>query len=112
MSGESFCLYLPRLDGECFEIFVRELNRERIPGLRLCRGLGRSCRTQKQPGELAGEYRGVAAPTLQPRALNPVERYFQELRARLSNRVFETIEEIMEALRAVHSPPTGTIHRC
>jgi hypothetical protein len=26
-TGESFCLYLPRLDGECFEIFLRELNR-------------------------------------------------------------------------------------
>jgi hypothetical protein len=26
-TGESFCLYLPRLDGECFEIFLGELNR-------------------------------------------------------------------------------------
>jgi hypothetical protein len=31
-TGESFCLYLPRLDGECFEIFLRELNRREIGG--------------------------------------------------------------------------------
>ncbi len=36
--------------------------------------------------------------------LNPVKRYFQELRAKLSNKIFETIEEIMEALSRALAP--------
>jgi hypothetical protein len=36
--------------------------------------------------------------------LNPVERYFPELRAKLSNRIFETIEQIMDALSEARAP--------
>ncbi len=26
-TGEDFCLYLPRLDGDCFELFLQHLSR-------------------------------------------------------------------------------------
>lgn len=43
---------------------------------------------------------------LPPRSpeLNPVERWFEELRRRLSNRVFESIEAIQEALEKALRP--------
>jgi transposase len=49
------------------------------------------------------EVEAMALPPYSPE-LNPVERYFQELRAKLSNKVFETIEEIMEALSEALAP--------
>lgn len=100
-TGESFCLYLPRLDGECFEIFLRELNRA-YPGEAVMVLDG-------APGHKSGQVswpENVEAMMLPPYSpeLNPVERYFQELRARLSNKVFDTIDQIMEALSEALAP--------
>lgn len=100
-TGESFCLYLPYLDGQCFEIFLRELNRA-YPGEAVVVLDG-------APGHRSGQVswpEGVEALPLPPYSpeLNPVERYFQELRARLSNKIFDTIEQIMEALSEELAP--------
>lgn len=49
-------------------------------------------------------FKALPLPPYSPE-LNPVERYFQRsLRAKLSNKVFETIEEIMEALSGALAP--------
>jgi hypothetical protein len=42
--------------------------------------------------------------------LNPAERWFQEFRRALSNRVFEAVELLQEALTEVLEPSTGWTH--
>lgn len=89
------------MDGECFEIFLRELNKA-YPGEAVVVLDG-------APGHRSGQIswpEGVEALPLPPYSpeLNPVERYFQELRARLSNRIFETVEQSMEALSEALAP--------
>jgi transposase len=39
--------------------------------------------------------------------LDPVERWFEEFRRELSNKAFETVELLQEALSAKHFYPTG-----
>lgn len=96
-TGESFCLYLlPRLDGECFEVFLKELNKS-YPDEEIVLVLDGA------PGHRSGEVQwpsgieGLRLPARGPE-LNPVERWFEELRARLSNTIFEEVAGMMEAL--------------
>lgn len=95
-TGESFCLYLPRLDGDCFEVFLHELGRA-YPDDEIVLVLDGA------PGHRSGKVEwpdGIEALRLPPYSpeLNPAERWFEELRCPLSNTVFETLGEIMEAL--------------
>ena len=48
----------------------------------------------------------LALPRYSPE-LNPVERWFQEFRRALSNRIFETIELLQEALTQTLEPYSG-----
>jgi transposase len=96
LTGESFCLYLPGVDGECFEVFLEEFEKA-YPDedILLVLDGSPSHRSGKVSWPLGIE--GLPLPAYSPE-LNPVERWFLELRARLSNRIFESEEEIMEAL--------------
>lgn len=102
LTGESFFLYLPHLDGKCFEVFLQELGKE-YPGEEIVVVLDGA------PGHRSGEVdwpegmEALSLPSYSPE-LNPVERLFEELRARLSNQVFETVEAIMEALSEALEP--------
>jgi transposase len=101
-TGESFCLYLPRLDGECFEVFLKEFEKS-YPDEEVVLVLDGA------PGHRSGEVKwpsgieGLRLPARSPE-LNPAERWFEELRARLSNRIFESEEEMMEALTEALRP--------
>jgi transposase len=101
-TGESFCLYLPRLDGECFEVFLKEFEKS-YPDEEVVLVLDGA------PGHRSGEVEwpsgieGLRLPARSPE-LNPAERWFEELRARLSNRIFESEEEMMEALTEALRP--------
>jgi transposase len=101
-TGESFCLYLPRLDGECFEVFLKEFEKS-YPDEEVVLVLDGA------PGHRSGEVEwpsGIEGLRLPARSLelNPAERWFEELRARLSNRIFESEEEMMEALTEALRP--------
>lgn len=101
-SGESFYLYLPRLDGACFETFLWELSKA-YPGEQIVLVLDGA------PGHRSGRVswpEGMEALPLPPYSpeLNPVERLFEELRAGLSNMVFGSVEAMMETLTGVLKP--------
>ena len=107
-TGESFHLYLPRLDGVCFEVFLWEL-RKAYPGEQIVLVLDGA------PGHRSGRVswpEGMEALPLPPYSpeLNPVERLFEELRAKLSNMVFASVEAMMgtltEALRPYWETPS------
>ena len=89
-SGENFCLYLPGMDGLCLEVFLEHLG-EAYADYRLLIVLDGA------PSHISGQImlpKNVSLmklPAYSPE-LNPVERWFQEFRRALSNRVFETVE--------------------
>ena len=88
-SGEMFALFLPRLNKECFRTFLAERNK-RLGEQTLMVADGAGAHRLK-----AGESGLLELSKLPPYSpeLNPVERFFQELRRRLKFRVFETLDE-------------------
>lgn len=89
-TGEVFALILPSLNKECFGIFAdhrsQQLKRETLMVL--------DGATAHRLGE-DGLIEITKIPPYSPE-LNPVERFFQELRRKLKFRVFETIEQAEE----------------
>jgi transposase len=97
-SGDLFCLMLPNMKKECFQIFVDEFEKH-ISGsgetLMILDGAGcHQADTIRTDSTLALEKLPTACPEL-----NPAERFFQELRRELANQVFETIGEIEEKIK-------------
>lgn len=98
-SGEMFCLMLPSMRKECFAVFLQKFISYRQQGeqkktLLILDGAGShhaDCLAQQDSLEL--RHLPAAAPEL-----NPVERFFKELRRGLSNRVFEEIEQLEQRL--------------
>jgi len=96
--GEVFARFLPRLDKQCFGIFAQERSGElKRKTLLILDGAGAHRLATDNPLlELS------KLPAYAPE-LNPVERFFQELRRKLRFRVFETLDEaesyVTEALK-------------
>ncbi len=97
-TGDLFGLLLPSMKKECFEIFINEFQSrlvEKRETLMIVDGAG------SHQESVLGENSGLQLQKL-PAAcpeLNPVERFFQELRRELSNRVFETIAQIEQKIQ-------------
>jgi transposase len=91
-TGESFCVYLPRLDGCCFEAFLKCLGEAYADHCLVVVLDGAPSHTSKEV-ELPGNVSLLPLPSYSPE-LNPVERWFEEFRRALANRVFETIESL------------------
>ena len=102
ITGESFCLYLPGIDGMCFEEFLGHLG-EIYADHRLVVVLDGAPSHASKEIELPENVSLLPLPSYSPE-LNPVERWFQEFRRTLANRVFETIESLQEALTRVLEP--------
>lgn len=101
-SGESLCAYLPGVDGGCFEAFLDHLG-EAYPDHHLLVVLdGAPSHRSKEVGR-PENVSLLTLPAYSPE-LNPVERWFQEFRRALSNRTFETVEHLQEALTRVLEP--------
>lgn len=96
--GEVFARFLPRLDKQCFEIFTGERTVElERKTLLILDGAGAHRLEQENPLlELS------RLPAYSPQ-LNPVERFFQELRRKLKFRVFDSLDDaekyVTEALK-------------
>jgi transposase len=102
VSGASIVLFLPRLDGVCFEAFLAAFRRA-VPAGRIglvldgagSHGSGRV----RWPAELEP----IALPRYSPE-LNPAERWFEQLRATLANRVFASLADLEAALTEALEP--------
>jgi transposase len=103
--GELFCLILPDMTKESFQVFNRHFCSyldalypmgERPPVLLIADGAGAHQRS-------ICERCGLTLTTLPPAApeLNPVERFFEELRKELADRIFETIDDVELYLSAI-----------
>ena len=98
-SGEHFCLYLPRLDGACFEVFLHELSLAYPEDLILLIIDNASAHTKKDL-QIPENIRFVFLPPYSPEC-NPAERWFLEFRRALANHLFDSIDDVHAALSKV-----------
>jgi len=99
MTGEQVCLYLPRLDGDCFEIFLAELAQD-YPDDLIFLLTDNAPAHVKTSIDIPKNIILLHFPPYSPE-LNPVERWFEEFRRTLANKLFDTIDELHCALSQV-----------
>ena len=88
MTGEVVACFLPRLDKICFNLFIKERSKQLTrPTLLIVDGAGAHRLEEDNP-----LLKPAKLPAYSPE-LNPVERFFQELRRKLKFRVFESLDE-------------------
>jgi transposase len=101
-TGESFCLYLPGMDGGCFEVFLEELC-EAYPDHHLLVVLDGAPSHRSERIAHPDNVSLLGLPAYSPE-LDPVERWFQEFRRELSNRTFGSVALLQEALSQTLRP--------
>lgn len=99
MTGESFCLYLPRLDGDCFAIFLHELAKD-YPEDLIVLFADNAPAHIKTGINIPENVILLHFPPYSPE-LNPVERWFEEFRKFLANKLFDAIDHMHQALNDV-----------
>ena len=97
-TGDLFALFLSHLDKDCFRFFLGQLQahlRKKGIAKALLIGDGASAHTSQdwQGGEVDWEKLPTACPEL-----NPVERFFEQLRAGTANRVFDSKQQVEQLL--------------
>lgn len=85
-TGELFAMFLPRLNKECFGIFVRERSLSLERKILMVADGATAHRLENEKIEL------VKLPAYAPET-NPVERFFEELRSELEFCGFESLDE-------------------
>ena len=96
MTGEQFCLYLTNLDGDCFEVFLKELSKK-YPDDLMILVLDNAPAHKKADLAIPNNIILLNLPPYSPQ-LNPAERWFMEFRRELANQLFDSIEAIHQAL--------------
>jgi transposase len=95
-TGESFCLYLPGMDSGCLQSFLKEIS-EAYPENHLLVVLDGAPSHRSEQIVCPDNVELLRLAAYSPE-LDPVERWFQEFRRELSNKAFETVELVQEAL--------------
>ena len=101
-TGESSWLYLPGMDRLCLEAFLGHLG-ETYADHHLVVVLDGAPSHRSEGIAYPENVSLLRLPRYSPE-LNPAERWFQEFRRALSNRVFEAVELLQEALTEVLEP--------
>lgn len=102
MTGESFCLYLPRLDGICFEVFLRALAQDH-PNDLIVLFTDNAPAHIKAGIDIPENIILLHFPPYSPE-LTPVVRWFEEFRRLLANKLFDAIDPIHVALSKTLEP--------
>jgi DDE superfamily endonuclease len=95
-SGRSFVLFPPHTDGVCFQLFLDAVRQEfpdRPLGLVLDSSGSHTSDKVCWPQDLVP----IPLPAYSPE-LNPAERWFEDLRRLLANRIFDTLADLEQAL--------------
>jgi len=95
-TGESYCMYLPGMDDGCLEIFLDGLSKT-YPEHHLLIVLDGAPSHRSEQIDYPENISSLKLPPYSPE-LDPAERWFQEFRGKLSNRAFETVALLQEAL--------------
>ena len=95
--GQVFAMILPYMNKECFAHFVNALNEYQAkPALLIADRASTHQPALTNGTKLTLRHLPSACPEL-----NPVERFFKELRGRLANRVFDSLEQAYKAVENV-----------
>lgn len=100
LTGDLFCLLLPSMKKQCFEIFLGEFENylgQKQEVLIILDGAGSHQENAICENSLI---RLQKLPAASPE-LNPVERFFQELRRELANQIFAVIEAVEEKIQQI-----------
>lgn len=110
-TGQSFCLFLPRLDSACFELFLHEW-RPTFPAEPWAVVLDNSGAHTSARVRWPDGIEPLHLPAYSPE-LNPGERWFKELREPLSNHVHDSLESLetslTQALRQYWEHPSALV---
>lgn len=101
-TGESFCSYMPGVDGKCLESFFKGLS-EAYPDHHLVLVLDNAPSHRSKQIALPENLTLLRLPRYSPE-LNPAERWFLEFRRALSNKSFESVELLQQALTRTLEP--------
>lgn len=98
-TGACFFLLLPAFNGDCFELFLREMSKTEMvkPGDRVGVVMDNAGAHVSAAVEWPEQLVPMALPAYSPE-LNPAEQVFRQLRAWLSNRVFDSLDQMADAL--------------
>jgi transposase len=102
VSGTCFVLFLPHVDGLCFQRFLEELRKHSgsdTIGLVLDNSGSHSSGKVRWPDGITK----IALPPYSPE-LNPAERWFEALRRSFANAIFDTLEDLDAALTEALRP--------
>lgn len=95
-TGSGVFLLLPNVEADCLQIFLQHLRQEvgeGSIGVLLDNAPSHQSRDVSWPADMQPLYLPPYSPEL-----NPAEQIFRHLRAKLSNRVFASLEELQDAL--------------
>ena len=101
-TGKGFGAFLPKLDSERFAWFVGKvqecMGQTDIPAKALFIADGATAHKEElfDKEKLAFKRLPAACPEL-----NPVERFFKELRKQLKNRIFDTLQQAQESIQEI-----------
>jgi hypothetical protein len=95
--GKIFAMFLPRLDQECFALFTREFDESLTQKTMLIVDRATAHKTELMSHT---KIELQKLPTACPE-LNPVERFFKELRRQMACKVFLTLQQAQEAVEKV-----------
>jgi hypothetical protein len=101
-TGGSFCPYLPGMDDGCLEVFLDELSKS-YPEHHLLIVLDGAPSHRSEKIDRPENISLLMLPPYSPE-LDPAERWFQEFRRKLSDRVFESVALMREALTQTLEP--------
>ena len=101
-TGASCGLYLPYLDTVCFQRFIDELSRTYADDFLLL-VMDQAGSHRSQTLVWPEHIQPLLLPPYSPE-LNPVERWFEALRAALSNQLFATLDALDQALTQALQP--------
>jgi hypothetical protein len=101
-SGESHCMYLPGMDDGCLEIFLDGLSK-RYPDHHLLIVLDGAPSHRSEQIERPANMSFLRLPRYSPE-LDPAERWFEEFRRKLSNKRFQSVALIEDALTKTLGP--------
>jgi transposase len=101
-TGESFCSYMPGMDGRSLESFLKALS-EAYAEYHLVLVMDNAPSHTSKEISHPPNVSFLKLPAYSPE-LNPVERWFLEFRRALSNKLFESVGAIQEALSGALAP--------
>jgi len=91
LSGSSFHLMLPAMDSDITLLFLQELKKQHSREHVVVVWDNAPCHRRKDMRKIEG-LTLISLPSYSPE-LNPVERFFEEVRRTTANRVFESLEK-------------------